>query len=200
MNEVSQITEFGKVFIMMLMGILIVTLTFFASRFIAPRKPNPEKLTSYECGENPSGNSWVQFNLRFYVIALIFLLFDVEMAFIIPWTTIFGNADLVAADSRWGWFTLTEMFIFIGILILGLVYAWKKGDLEWVKPQPKIPATDQAIPLSVYDTINNERYTVKPFTTERTVEAVATSDVPDTAAKPAPRPAFKPTFRKPASS
>jgi NADH:ubiquinone oxidoreductase subunit 3 (subunit A) len=64
------------------------------------------------------------------------LLFDVEMVFIIPWATIFGSHELIAADARWGKLTLIEMFVFMGILILGLVYVWRKGDLNWIKPDP----------------------------------------------------------------
>ena len=69
----------------------MVGITFFAARMLSPNNPNPEKLTSYECGEEPTGSAWMPFNTRFYVIALIFLLFDVEMIFVIPWATVFGN-------------------------------------------------------------------------------------------------------------
>jgi NADH-quinone oxidoreductase subunit A len=78
------------------------------------------------------------------------LLFDVEMVFIIPWSTIFGNHELITADARWGKLTLIEMFIFMGILILGLVYVWRKGDLNWIKPNAEIPqyqCTDPCIAI-----------------------------------------------------
>jgi NADH-quinone oxidoreductase subunit A len=170
--------------------------TFLLSKLLSPNKPNPEKLSSYECGEEPEGNSWIQFNPRFYVIALVFLLFDVEMAFIFPWATIFGQEALIAADPRWGWFTLIEMFIFVGILILGLVYVWKRGDLEWIRPQPNIPTVDTAIPLSVYTRINNEKYTVKAFVAKSEPAAANTVEEIKTEAVAKPKPAFKPTFRK----
>ncbi|WP_207533204.1 NADH-quinone oxidoreductase subunit A [Desertivirga arenae] len=194
MDQTSQLTEFGKIFIFLLIGILLVCGTLFLSKVLAPDKPTPLKLTSYECGEEPTGNSWVQFNSRFYVIALIFLLFDVEMIFIFPWTTVFGQKSLLAAEPMWGWLTLIEMFVFVGILIIGLVYVWKRGDLDWIKPEQKIPHVDVAIPRSVYDRINNEKYPVKAFS----LEVPKTEPEEDTSAVATtnPKPGFKPTFRK----
>ena len=195
MQEVSQLTEFGKIFLFLIVGVVLVLATFFLSKLLAPHKPTPEKLISYECGEEPEGNSWLQFNPRFYVIALVFLLFDVEMAFIFPWATVFGQESLIAADPIWGWFTLTEMFIFVGILILGLVYVWRKGDLEWIRPNPSIPTVNTTIPASVYAHINNEKYIVKAVVTRETV-AVEESQKKESEVIAKPKPAFKPTFRK----
>ena len=199
MEGASQLTEFGKVFIFLLIGIVLVCGTLLLSKLIAPDKPTPLKLSSYECGEEPSGNSWGQFNSRFYVIALIFLLFDVEMVFIFPWTTVFGQKALIQAEPMWGWLTLTEMFIFVGILLLGLVYVWRKGDLDWIRPQQKLPTVDNAIPLSIYERINLETYKVKPFSMQQAIEEdVVIAEKPVTSS--APKPAFKPTFRKPPQS
>ncbi|MCC8423375.1 NADH-quinone oxidoreductase subunit A [Mucilaginibacter sp. UR6-11] len=201
MVEVSQISEFGKILIFLITGIILVGLIFLLNRLIAPNNPTPEKLTSYECGEEPTGNAWLPFNSRFYVIALIFLLFDVEMVFIFPWATVFGSHEIIAADARWGWFSLAEMFIFLGILILGLVYVWVKGDLDWIKPKPAIPATNTNIPTSLYDQINKEQsvFKVRAFALEPVVATAATAPVASTAG-PAPirKPMFKPTFKKPA--
>jgi NADH-quinone oxidoreductase subunit A len=211
MGEVSQISEFGKILVFIITGFVLVAVTLFAGKLIAPNKPNPEKLTSYECGEEPTGNAWVPFNPRFYVIALIFLLFDVEMVFIIPWATIFGSHELIAADARWGKLTLIEMFVFMGILVLGLVYVWRKGDLNWIKPIQEIPRTDVLIPSSLYDKLNTEQgnYTLKGFSastekelataanaatiTAPATETIATSSMP----LPIRKPMFKPTFKKP---
>jgi NADH-quinone oxidoreductase subunit A len=195
MQEISQVTEFGKVFLFLITGVLFLSLTFFLGRIVSIRKPNSEKLSSYECGEEPTGNSWMQFNSRFYVIALIFLLFDVEMAFIFPWATIFGQPALLHADSRWGWLTLIEMFIFIGILILGLIYVWVKGDLEWIRPMPLIPAVDTAIPSSAYNNINNEVYIVKSFSNNQVISKPE-PEISIPAPGVSPKPAFKPVFRK----
>ncbi|HCN83593.1 MAG TPA: NADH-quinone oxidoreductase subunit A [Sphingobacteriaceae bacterium] len=197
MQEISQVTEFGKVFLFLIMGALFLLLTFFLGHLVSLKKPNPEKLSSYECGEEPVGSSWIQFNSRFYVIALIFLLFDVELAFIFPWTTIFGQPALLQADPRWGWLTLIEMFIFIGILILGLIYVWVKGDLEWIKPMPLLPVVETAIPPSAYENINKEIYTIRSFNNDQIIskpEPEVSIPAPGTT----PKPAFKPVFRKPA--
>jgi NADH-quinone oxidoreductase subunit A len=200
MVEVSQISEFGKILIFLITGIIAVGLMFFANRLIAPRNPTPEKLTSYECGEDPTGNAWLPFNSRFYVIALVFLLFDVEMVFIFPWATVFGNHEIIAADARWGWFSLAEMFIFLGILILGLVYVWVKGDLDWIKPKPFVPTTNASIPATLYDQLNKEQsvFKTRAFSLEPVLATVASTPAP--AAEPAPvrKPMFKPTFKKPA--
>ncbi|RFM24443.1 MAG: NADH-quinone oxidoreductase subunit A [Candidatus Thermochlorobacter aerophilum] len=126
----AQLSEFGKVFVFLLVGILFVVLGFLTSRLIRPHRPNPEKLTSYECGEEPVGTAWIQFNIRFYVVALIFIIFDVELLFLFPWATVFKDVGTLA---------LIEALIFVGILAVGLAYAWVKGDLEWVVPQPHVP-------------------------------------------------------------
>ncbi|MBC7913791.1 MAG: NADH-quinone oxidoreductase subunit A [Pyrinomonadaceae bacterium] len=196
MQQASQLTEFGKIFIFLIMGIVLACSTLLLSRFLSVNKPSPLKLSSYECGEEPSGNSWLQFNSRFYVIALIFLLFDVELVFIFPWTTVFGQKALIQADPMWGWATLTEMFIFVGILIIGLIYVWRKGDLDWIRPDQKLPITDHTIPLSIYDAINKEVYTVKPFSMAPT-EALPVATIESSLSSPASKPAFKPMFRKP---
>jgi NADH-quinone oxidoreductase subunit A len=180
----------------MIVGFLLVGMTLFLNRLLSPNKPNAEKLSSYECGEEPVGSAWIPFNTRFYVIALIFLLFDVEMVFIFPWATIYANADLIAADNRWGIFTLIEMFVFAGILILGLVYVWRKGDLEWIKPKPVIPEVNTPIPLSLYDKLNEQQqaFKVKDFVLkQQPADVMAQPQSPATTVK---KPMFKPSFKK----
>jgi NADH-quinone oxidoreductase subunit A len=198
MGDVAQISEFGKILIFLITGILLVCLIFFISRLLSPNKPNAEKLTSYECGEDPVGGAWLPFNPRFYVIALIFLLFEVEMVFVIPWATVFGSHYMIGYEPRWGVFSLVEMFIFLGVLILGLVYVWRKGDLEWIKNKPVTPVTDVTIPASVYDKINAEqsKYTVKPFSIETSLVEIAAATA-TTTAPTIRKPMFKPTFKKP---
>jgi len=199
MDGVSQISEFGKILIFLITGILAVAFAFFVSRRLSPNNPNPEKLTSYECGEEPTGSAWLPFNSRFYVIALIFLLFDVEMVFILPWATVFGDKTIIGIDNRWGWLSLIEMFVFLGILILGLVYVWVKGDLNWIKPTPVIPTVDARVPVSLYEQLNKQQgaYKVKDFAIE---QAAVPEHQPATAtatATPIRKPMFKPTFKKP---
>ncbi|HEX8019024.1 NADH-quinone oxidoreductase subunit A [Mucilaginibacter sp.] len=199
MTDVSQISEFGKILIFIITGIIMVCVIFFINKLLAPNNPNAEKLSSYECGEEPTGNAWLPFNSRFYVIALVFLLFDVEMVFIFPWATVFGSHEIAAQDTRWGWLSLTEMFVFLGILIIGLIYVWRKGDLDWIKPTPVVPHTDVHIPPSLYEQLNQEqgRFTVKAFNAETITATAATATTP--AAEPARKPMFKPTFKKPAN-
>ncbi|MDP6033127.1 MAG: NADH-quinone oxidoreductase subunit A, partial [Candidatus Marinimicrobia bacterium] len=86
--------------------------------------PNPDKLATYECGEESEGSAWVQFNIRFYVVALIFLIFDVEVVFLFPWAVVFNELGMLA---------FVEMAIFLIILMVGLAYVWKKSDLDWIK-------------------------------------------------------------------
>jgi NADH-quinone oxidoreductase subunit A len=193
MDETSQLSEFGKIFIYLIMGVLFVLFTFYLGKLVALKKPNPEKLTSYECGEEPTGNSWIQFNSRFYVIALVFLLFDVELAFIFPWSTVFSQQELINADPNWGWFSLIEMFIFIGILLIGLVYVWKKGDLNWIRPEQNLPVSPSMIPLSAYDAINMEVYQTKTFSVDTVLPAPdkVLSEPPVSSARPGLTPKFK---------
>jgi NADH-quinone oxidoreductase subunit A len=194
MNEASQISEFGKIFIYLIMCVLFVLFTFFLGWLVALKKPNPEKMSSYECGEEPTGSSWIQFNSRFYVIALVFLLFDVELVFIFPWATVFGQEVLLKADPRWGWLSLIEMFIFVGILLIGLVYVWKKGDLNWIRPDQLLPASPAKIPFSVYQDINKEKYQIKEFTLNN---VLAEPEEIQSVANPSSfKPAFKPKFKK----
>ena len=178
----------------------MVGFAFFVTRILSPNNPNPEKLTSYECGEETVGSAWLPFNNRFYVIALIFLLFDVEMVFILPWATVFGNRQMIKIDNRWGWLSLTEMFIFLGILILGLVYVWAKGDLDWVKPNVIKPTVDSRVPVSLYEKLNTQQsaYKVKEFSSEAiTAPAAAAATITTDTPPPIRKPMFKPTFKKP---
>lgn len=98
-------------------------------RLIRPNKMYAEKLETYECGEAPIGLAWFNFNPRFYIVALIFIVFDVEIAFIYPVATVFRQW----AHQGNGWFAFVEIFLFVAILLVGLVYVWAKGDLEWVR-------------------------------------------------------------------
>ena len=127
-------------------------------KLLRPNRPGEEKLTTYESGEEPVGNAGNQFNPRFYVVALVFVLFDVELVFLFPWATVFAQASLLAeTNGLWGWFALTEAFIFVGILGLGLAYAWAKGYLDWEKPNPQVPTVETAVPPGLYARVN-ERY------------------------------------------
>ncbi len=115
--------DYSAVLIFIIVGIGLVLFTFFFSSLIRPHRPYKDKNETYESGIQPFMQSWVQFNNRFYIFALLFVIFDVEAVFLFPWAV---------AYNALGWFALIEMVIFIGILVVGLVYAWKKGALKWV--------------------------------------------------------------------
>ncbi len=116
-------SEYLAVLIFAIVGAVAVLFTFFFSRLLRPHHPYPAKGVNYECAEEPVGSSWIKFNNRFYIFALIFVIFDVEVIFLFPWAVAFGQLGL---------FALVEMVVFIAILFFGLFYAWKKGVLKWV--------------------------------------------------------------------
>lgn len=121
------LASFAGVLLFMVVGIVFILITLLISRLLrATGKDAPDKFIPYECGETPVGSAWVQFNIRFYVIALIFIIFDVEIVFLLPWAVVFRSL---------GSFAFIEGLIFIAILVVGLAYVWRKGDLEWVKPE-----------------------------------------------------------------
>jgi NADH-quinone oxidoreductase subunit A len=130
------LTEFGRVLIFFLVGAIFVFGGLVFAWIIRPHRWYPNKLTSYECGEEPQGSPWVRFNIRFYVIALIFLIFDVEVVFLFPWAVVYKHLGL---------FAFIEMMIFLAILIVGYAYVWASGDLEWDRPAPEIPISPKSL-------------------------------------------------------
>jgi len=116
------ISDYGYVGLFFIFGVIFVASAFIVSWLFRPRASSPAKNSAYECGEAVKGNSWVQFNVHYYLIALIFVIFDVEVLFLAPWTVIFRQLGFAA---------YVEMLVFIAILILGLIYAWKKGAFNW---------------------------------------------------------------------
>ncbi|MBW1980084.1 MAG: NADH-quinone oxidoreductase subunit A [Deltaproteobacteria bacterium] len=104
------------------------------SKMLAPRvQDNPDKYTTYECGERPVGSAWILFNFRFYAVALAFLIFEIELALVFPCISVFRQW----LRSGNGLFALIEIFVFVGILFLGLIYMWTRGDLQWSKETPE---------------------------------------------------------------
>jgi NADH-quinone oxidoreductase subunit A len=121
-------------------GLIFVGANLFLGKLIRPNRPSAAKGEVYECGEKPVGTAYIQFDLRFYVVALLFVLFDVEIAFFFPWATVFGQATQAAnagdtSAQSFGQFAFVEFLIFFGILLVGFAYCWKRGDLEWVRSQ-----------------------------------------------------------------
>lgn len=158
------LTDFGIILLFILAAFAFIGLILFIARLLRPSRPNVEKLSTYESGEEPVGNASIQFNIRFYVVALIFVLFDVELVFLFPWATVFGRANLLAqTNGQWGWFALTEAVLFVGVLTIGLAYAWAKGYLDWVRPDPKLPVSDSTVPADLYQRINEKYSQRKPL-------------------------------------
>lgn len=158
MDQPQYLSEFGEVLLFIVGGVLFVLSALIVSFLVRPNRPNPEKLATYESGEEPVSAAWSQFNMRFYIIALIFILFDVELVFLFPWATIFARKEFIeTTNGSWGWFTMIEMTIFILILALGLAYAWVNGFLDWVKPNPKPTEFRSSVPRKLYDELN-EKY------------------------------------------
>jgi len=155
--EPTSVSVFSQTLLFVIGGTLFVVSALLVSRLIRPNRPNAQKLTSYESGETPQGPAWIQFNLRFYVLALIFILFEVEIVFLFPWSVVFANKELNAqTDGAWGWYAFVEMLIFILVLVIGLAYAWKMGHLDWVKSAPTTTDVESPVPAKLYDELNTK--------------------------------------------
>jgi NADH:ubiquinone oxidoreductase subunit 3 (subunit A) len=122
------LTQYASVlvFLLVIVGLLAFVLVLW--KLLRPQRLSEEKDTTYECGEEPVGSAWVQFNIRFYVFALIFIVFDVEAVFLLPWAVVFRELGVLA---------YLEGFLFILVLVIALAYVWRKGDLAWVRPEDR---------------------------------------------------------------
>jgi NADH-quinone oxidoreductase subunit A len=120
--------NYFPILMFVLVGIAVGVLPVAMGFMLAPSKPDPEKLSPYECGFEAFEDARMKFDVRYYLIAILFILFDLEIAFLFPWATIFK--DIVASESI-KWFGFIEMLIFVTVLVVGYVYAWAKGALEW---------------------------------------------------------------------
>ena len=119
------------VLILTIFALILIALPLVIQYLISPRdNKGGEKLIPYECGELPEGSAWVKFNIRFYIIALIFIIFDVEVIFMFPWALVYKDYGLLG---------FMEMLLFIAILLVGFFYIWRKGDLDWVKMEIRNP-------------------------------------------------------------
>lgn len=151
------------IFLFAVAGTLIVLAPMLIGRLVRPTLPTPEKDAVYECGEPTIGSSFVQFDLRFYTVALLFIVFDVEVAFFFPWATLYGGSmqladtqlsqearaevshsllnnargypEGITAESalQLGQLAFVDILVFFGVLLVGFAYVWKRGDLEWIR-------------------------------------------------------------------
>lgn len=119
----SVLESYAYVFLFSIISIVFVTIVTIVPRILSPKGLGEKKLTTYECGEEPIGDAWIQFNVRYYLVALLFVAFDVEVFFLIPWAMVYKNLQ--------GLIFWLEVFLFFAILVLALAYAWAKGVFEW---------------------------------------------------------------------
>jgi NADH-quinone oxidoreductase subunit A len=126
---VSFFEQYGTFAILVIVGAGLYAVIMLVNRLVRPVVPSPDKLTTYECGVDPAGTGWSQTNIRYYVFAFLFVIFDVEAIFLFPWAVIVGTLDSTTTPSAT--YALVAMFLFIGTLLEGLAYAWKKGVLKW---------------------------------------------------------------------
>jgi NADH-quinone oxidoreductase subunit A len=116
------LTKYFPIFLFIFMGLILGMLTLLVSYFVQPRYPEPEKLSTYECGAEPFSDARMPFPVRYYIFAMLFVIFDIEVIFLYPWAVVFTKIGIVG---------LVEMLIFIGLFVVAYVYAWRKGALEW---------------------------------------------------------------------
>ena len=122
MPEPTLLTLYGYVGVMLAVAVVFAAAPLVIARFVRPSRPNPVKLSTYECGMETIGPTWIQYHVGFYIYALVFVIFDVETVFLYPWALAYGQLGL---------FALVEMLLFIAILSVGLVYALRKRVLRW---------------------------------------------------------------------
>lgn len=116
------IIEYGSILIFCIVSLILSVVVFGLSYIVAVQKQDPEKISAYECGFDPFGDARNSFDIRFYLVAILFIIFDLEVAFLFPWAVSLNEIHL---------FGFTNMFIFLLILTIGFIYEWKKGALDW---------------------------------------------------------------------
>ena len=116
------LTKYFPIFLFIFTGLILGMLTLLVSYFVQPRYPEPEKLSTYECGAEPFSDARMPFPVRYYIFAMLFVIFDIEVIFLYPWAVVSTKIGIVG---------LVEMLIFIGLFVVAYVYAWRKGALEW---------------------------------------------------------------------
>ena len=127
--------DYLNVLVFAAVGVAFVFVNLLVASVLRPKRTVDEGLETYECGEETIGDAWVNFDIRYYTVALVYIVFAVEIAFLFPWAIVLGdalNGTGAAAGSGIGLFALVEGVVFIAILFLGLAYVWAKGDLDWV--------------------------------------------------------------------
>ncbi|TVR15273.1 MAG: NADH-quinone oxidoreductase subunit A [Balneolaceae bacterium] len=146
------ISDFGYILLFLVVGAVFVGVALFVAKLIRPDRPNATKLMTYECGEIPFGSAKVQFNNRFYIIGLMFLIFEVEILLLFPWAVVFKDI---------GMFAFLAMFVFVFLIFIGFVYELGKGQLKWDIPVPITPEYIDGVGV-VEDGVTGGGETVEP--------------------------------------
>lgn len=118
----AYLTKYFPILLFIFVTLIFGMVTLLISYFVQPRYPEPEKLTTYECGSEPFSDARMPFPVRYYIFAMLFVIFDIEVIFLYPWAVVFKKIGIIG---------LVEMLIFIGLFVVAYVYAWQKGALEW---------------------------------------------------------------------
>ncbi|TVQ66655.1 MAG: NADH-quinone oxidoreductase subunit A [Balneolaceae bacterium] len=147
------LTDFSYVLLFILTGAIFVGIALFVSKLIRPDRPNAAKLMTYECGEIPFGDARIQFNNRFYIIGLMFLIFEVEILLLFPWAVVFKEI---------GWYAFIVMFIFVFLIFIGFIYELGKGQLKWDLPAPRIPYYKEGTGVIMEPPSRKEMTTTEP--------------------------------------
>tara|TARA_E500000331_G_scaffold331956_1_gene354745 strand:- start:84 stop:443 length:360 start_codon:yes stop_codon:yes gene_type:complete len=116
------VEEYLPILLFLIVGFLVGVVPMIIGRVVAPHLPNSEKLSTYECGFEPFEDSRMQFDIRYYLVTILFIIFDLEIAFLFPWAVVLKDIEF---------FGLISMIIFLAILVLGFIYEWAKGALDW---------------------------------------------------------------------
>ncbi|MEX0686272.1 MAG: NADH-quinone oxidoreductase subunit A [Balneolales bacterium] len=122
--------DFGNILLYLIHGTLFVALALFVASILRPNRPDAEKLATYECGEEPVGSARIQFNNRFYIVGLMFLIFEVEVVLLFPWAVVFQEV---------GWYAFFVMLVFVSLIFIGFIYELGSGHMQWDKPDPVLP-------------------------------------------------------------
>jgi NADH-quinone oxidoreductase subunit A len=150
-------SKFSITLLFSLAAFLVVGVGLTIGKILRPQQPNPHKLSIYESGEEAQGTTWGSFNPRFYVVALVFLLFEVELLFFFPWAVVFTDPSYnQQTGNLWQWFLLTEITLFASLLAVALFYVWKKGVFTWKHNPNYSPKKASKVPPQYYDMLNKK--------------------------------------------
>ena len=148
------LTQYAAVLVFIAIGVLFVYGNLLIGRLVRPNRPSRDKSTIYECGEPTIGSAWIRFNSRFYTIALVYLLFDVEVVVLVPAAMVLREM----AGTSEGAVALIGLLVFLGVLVLGLIYEWHYGNLDWIQPgEGELEADDGPVdesPFATYDLLD----------------------------------------------